>query len=230
MPLLRAVAMDGPAGAGKSTIATNVAQALGFVYVDTGAMYRAVALGAARAGVDMKDEDAMVRVARESSIVFENGGKRIRLDGEDVSSAIRSPEVTANTRYAARVPLVRETLMQQQRDFASRAPVVMEGRDITTVVLPDARWKFFLTASCEERARRRLDEMRAAGHDAEFEDILDQIRQRDEADNQVGPLKRAREIAERGDGEIRGVDTTSLTPDEVVDAIVSEVRKSGDSA
>lgn len=223
MTLQDAVAIDGPAGAGKSTIARAVADALGFLYVDTGAMYRAVTLAARERGVDLEDEDAMGEVARAVAIDFGGDGRTILLDGRDVSPNIRTPELTAVVRYAARAAPVRAEMVARQQALADRRPVVMEGRDITTVVLPRARWKFLLTASAEERARRRFDEFRAAGHEVEYDSILAEVRDRDESDRAVGPLKAAMERAS-ATGDIRLLDTTDLSAAQVVERVVSVVR------
>jgi cytidylate kinase len=219
-----AVGIDGPAGSGKSSVARRIADARGFLYVDTGAMYRAVALKALRTGVDLEDPEAMARVAASSSIAFDAAGTRVLLDGEDVSLDIRSPEVARNVKFAARVPAIRERLVKLQQAMCEERPVVMEGRDITTVVLPRARWKFFLTASPEARASRRHAEMLAAGRDVRLEDILADINMRDAADYQVGPMKEARDRALAGEG-IRYLDTSAMTPDEVVGAILSSMDK-----
>ena len=157
-----AVAIDGPAGAGKSTVARALAGALGWRYLDTGAMYRAVTLAALRAGVDLEDASALAMIARDRVVDFDAAGTRVCLDGVDVSADLRAPEVTVRVRYAAKADLVRRVLRERQRKMAMECPAVLEGRDIGTVVLPGARWKFFLTASAEERARRRAAEMRAA--------------------------------------------------------------------
>lgn len=221
-----AIAIDGPAGAGKSTVAGKVAARLNFLYVDTGAMYRAVALKATRAGVNLEDEAALGAVACGSNLEFDASGTRLLLDGVDVSREIRSPEITAVTRYAARAKPVREELVRRQREMAAARPVVMEGRDITTVVLRDARWKFYLSASPEERARRRAQEMSAAGHAAEFDAILRDILDRDASDMKVGPLKEAYAIAAAG-GDIMLLDTTGLDPDGVAACIVAAVERAG---
>ncbi len=217
---LEAVAIDGPAGAGKSTVARAVAEQLGYLYVDTGAMYRAVAFAAQRRGIDLENMEAMAEIAAHCHISFAQGGERIILDGEDVSAAIRTPEITAITRFAAHAPGVRQRLVARQREMARERPAVMEGRDICTVVLPQARWKFFLTASAEERARRRQREMAAAGYDVPFERILADIRSRDLSDMAVGPLRQARELALSGSGEIALIDTTDLAAEEVVAAML----------
>ncbi len=202
-----AVAIDGPAGSGKSSVARRIAEERGFLYVDTGAMYRAVALKAMRRGADLENPDAMAAVAESADIRFDATGARVLLDGEDVSRAIRSPEVSRNVKFAARVPAIRERLVAMQQALCEERPVVMEGRDITTVVLPRARWKFFLTASPEARAERRHAEMRAAGREVDLGDILADINARD-----------------AGDG-IRYLDTSAMSPDEVVAAILGSIAQ-----
>jgi len=221
---IEAVAIDGPAGAGKSTLARIVAARVGYLYVDTGAMYRAVALAAQRRGLNLEDMAAMAETAESCHIAFDQSGTRLLLDGEDVSHAIRTPEITAITRFAAHAPGVRRRLVARQQEMARERPVVMEGRDICTVVLPQARWKFFLTASPEERARRRQREMAAAGYELPFEKILADIRSRDLSDTAVGPLRRAYEIALSGTGEIALLDTTNLTAEEAAAAILRAMR------
>lgn len=221
--LLDAVGIDGPAGSGKSSVAKRIAEARGFLYVDTGAMYRAVALKAMRLGVDMEDPAAMAAVAGGADIRFDASGTRILLDGEDVSREIRSPEVAQTVKFAARVPAIRERMVRLQQAMCEARPVVMEGRDITTVVLPRARWKFFLTASPEARAGRRHAEMLAAGRDVELADILADINMRDASDYQVGPMKDARDRALAGQG-IYYLDTSAMAPDEVVSAILDRMK------
>ncbi len=217
-----AVAIDGPAGSGKSSVAKRIAAERGFLYVDTGAMYRAVALKAMRGGVDLEDPEAMAAAAASADIRFDATGGRVLLDGEDVSLAIRSPEVSRSVKFAARVPAIRERLVAMQRAICEERPVVMEGRDITTVVLPRARWKFFLTASPEARAARRHAEMRAAGRDVSLSGILADITARDASDYQVGPMREARDRALAGDG-ITYLDTSDLSPDGVVAAILGRL-------
>ncbi|MDR3210695.1 MAG: (d)CMP kinase [Planctomycetota bacterium] len=217
-----AVAIDGPAGAGKSSVAKGVAAALGFIFVDTGAMYRAVAYQALRAGVDFQDASALADVANNANLAFDATGTRILLDGEDVSDAIRTPEVAERVKFVARVKDVRRVLSQQQRSYADSHPVVMEGRDITTVVLPQASWKFFLTASPEVRAKRRYRELELAGHQVDLEQILADILARDESDYQVGPLRDARDLALAGQG-INYVDSSFMTPEAVIEQMVQRV-------
>ncbi len=215
---LRAVAIDGPAGAGKSTVARAVADALGYQYVDTGAMYRAVTLAALRAGADLASTKQLARVARETRLSFSPDGARIFLGEEDVTDQIRAPEVTAKTRYAARSDPVREELVGRQRAMAAKGRVVMEGRDITTVVLPDARWKFFLDASPTCRAERRRADLERAGQKVSAESVLEEIASRDRSDyeRRTGPLRRVADQVY--------LDTSELTVDQVVDFIVEHVR------
>ncbi len=205
------IAIDGPAGSGKSTVARGVARALGFVYVDSGAMYRAIALKASREpGADWG------RLAQETELRFATGpeGQRIRMDGEDVEDAIRAPEISEGSSRVSADPRVRSALTRQMQAMACRQDVVMEGRDIGTVVLPDAPLKVFLTAPDEERARRRTEELRARGKDARFEDVLADMRERDARDSkrETAPLVRAGDAVE--------VDTAGMTASQVVDVIV----------
>jgi cytidylate kinase len=223
MTQINAIAIDGPAGSGKSTIARAVGEKLGFLYIDTGAMYRAVTLKAKRLGIDLEDEEKMGKVARSCALEFDATGTRIFLDGEEVSEEIRTPRITSITRYAARALPVRAELVRRQQEMAAARPAIMEGRDITTVVLKDAKWRFFLTASAEERAARRFKEMRGMGHEVEYSKLLAEIRERDESDNAVGPMQAAQEIARNGGG-ITLVDTTGLSIQDVIDKIISCVN------
>lgn len=220
--LIDSVAIDGPAGSGKSSVARRIAEARGFLYVDTGAMYRAVALAAMRRGTELENPEAVAAVAATTNISFDVSGARIMLDGSDVSAAIRDPEVTRNVKYAARVPEIRAMMVKTQQAMAERRPVVMEGRDIATVVLPRARWKFFLTARPEVRAARRHAELLAAGKEASLEGILADINARDASDFQVGPMKEARDRALAGDGIVY-LDTSGMKPDAVVAAILASM-------
>jgi CMP/dCMP kinase len=182
------VTIDGPAGAGKSSTARALAERLGFRFLDTGAMYRAVALAGLRAGTVMDDADALAEVARSMLIEYREG--RLWLEGEDVSEAIRTQEVTSATHFAANNPAVRTHLVRLQQAAAGDDDLVTDGRDQGTVVFPQAACKIFLTASPEERARRRLREIHARGEDANLEDVLADQRYRDERDatREVGPL------------------------------------------
>ncbi len=221
---MRAIAIDGPAGAGKSTIARGVAKRLGFLYVDTGAMYRAVALQAARANIGLHDPEKLGTVARGCRLEFDDTGRRIFLNGEDVSRQIRTPEITRDVPLAAKSLPVRKELIRRQQELAGERAVVMEGRDITTVVLKDARWKFFLMATVEERAQRRLEELRERGHEVDFETLLQEIDTRDESDRQVGALRKAEELARKPDSDIELLDTTEMSPEEVIEHIIQVVE------
>lgn len=222
-----AVAIDGPAGAGKSTIARAVASALGFLYLDTGAMYRAVALAAQQQEADLEDPEAMGAVARACSLSFDESGTRLSLNGTDISDAIRTPEITRITKFSARAQPVRDALIPQQQAVAAARPVVMEGRDITTVVLPEARWKFYLTAEAAERARRRQAEMEAKGYAVDFDSLLAEIEARDASDAAVGPMAEALRRAQDPTDDLVLVDTTNLTPAQIVARIVDRVRAEG---
>jgi cytidylate kinase len=182
------VTIDGPAGAGKSSTARALAERLSFRFLDTGAMYRAVALAGLRAGIDLEDPAALAALARRLSIEYRDG--RLWLDGEDVSEAIRTQEATAATHYAANNAAVRAHLVRLQQAAAGTDDLVTDGRDQGTVVFPQAECKIFLTASPEERARRRLREMEARGETATLDDVLNDQRFRDERDasREVGPL------------------------------------------
>ena len=191
-----AIAIDGPAGAGKSTIARKVAAELSIIYVDTGAMYRAIGAYAIRKGVDTKDASAVAALLPEISLELtysEEQGQRIFLNGEDVSSEIRLPEMGMAASNVSAIPEVRAFLLEQQRGMAKRQSVIMDGRDIGTVVLPDAKVKIFLTASAEERARRRWKEFSEKGLPDTYEEILADVIRRDEQDmnRPIAPLKQA---------------------------------------
>jgi CMP/dCMP kinase len=177
------VAIDGPSGAGKSTIARRLAERLGFLYIDTGAMYRAVGLGAMRLRLDLSDMTRLEQLAREARIEFEPGGSRVFLNGEDISEAIRTQEIADAASRASAVPGVRRAMVEKQREMASRSSVVMEGRDIGTVVFPDAPVKIYLDATAEVRAARRVKELREKGLDTQLDEIARQIRERDRRDS-----------------------------------------------
>ncbi len=191
-----AIAIDGPAGAGKSTIARRVAADLSIIYVDTGAMYRAIGAYAIRKGVDTKDAEKVAALLPEISLELtysEEQGQRIFLNGEDVSTEIRLPEMGMAASNVSAIPQVRAFLLEQQRGMAKRQSVIMDGRDIGTVVLPDAEVKIFLTASPEERAKRRWKEFQEKGLSDSYEDILADVLRRDEQDmnRPIAPLKQA---------------------------------------
>ena len=211
------IAIDGPAGAGKSTVARKVAAALGYLYIDTGAMYRALTLAVLRAGVPVDDPAAVAAAVAGVRIRLEPSpaGNRVFLDEEDVTAAIRSPEVSAAVSQVAAIPEVRRRLVTLQRQLAAEGGVVMDGRDIGTVVLPHADLKVFLTADLEERARRRYLELQAAGHGLDLEEIRSNLEERDRLDTgrAVSPLR----IAD--DAVI--IDTT----DRPVERVVAEVLR-----
>jgi len=210
------VAIDGPAGAGKSTIAKRVAERLGFTYIDSGAMYRAEALWALRQKVDTGDMHRMEQLAMAAEIELEPG--RIRLNGEDVTDAIRTPEVSGGASKVAVIPGVRRAMVAKQRLMGERASVVMEGRDIGTVVFPDADVKIFLDADPRERVRRRLADVRAGGEEIPEDALAEQMKERDQRDSTRadGPLAQAPDAAY--------LDSTSLTMEEVEEAILKIVR------
>jgi cytidylate kinase len=213
----RVVTIDGPAGAGKSTVALRLADRLGWRLLDTGAMYRAVTLAAIRRGIDLLSDQALGDLASGLSVTLPEG--RVLLDGEDVSTTIRSVEVTRATRYSADSPSVRYRLVEWQRAFAeSEQNVVTEGRDQGTIVFPDAFRKFYLTASHEERARRRHAEFEARGITITFDAVLKDVVQRDAQDSAraIAPMKPAEDA--------RIIDSTGLDLDEVVDRIEREIR------
>ena len=211
------ITIDGPAGAGKSTVARALARRLGFRFLDTGAMYRAVALAALRRGLDWDAPDDLARLARKLDIRMVS--ERILLDGEDVTEAVRTSDVTAVTRYAADNPQVREFLVELQRKLAGTDNVVTEGRDQGTVAFPHAECKIFLTASPAERARRRLRDLQAQGEPVTLEQVLaaQERRDRDDAARAVGPLMPAPDAVE--------VCTDGLTLEEVVAKLQSLIPR-----
>jgi len=177
------IAIDGPVGAGKSTVAKLVARKLGYLYVDTGAMYRAVALKALRLGMDINDPIVMAMLAEATDIQLQqqnDGSVRVFLDGEDVTEAIRTPEVSEASSIVSAHEGVRKVLAERQKAMAELGGVVMEGRDIQTVIAPDAEVKIFLTASLEERARRRWLELQQKGISVSYEEVLQEVKERDE--------------------------------------------------
>jgi cytidylate kinase len=211
------LAIDGPAGAGKSTIARAVAQRLNYVYIDTGAMYRAVALWATRLGVALDDMHRLERLALEAKIEFAAGATAVLLNGEDVTEAIRAPEISEAASKVSAVPAVRRALVDAQRRMAAESSVVMEGRDIGTVVFPDATVKVFLDASHEIRAARRIGDLTTRGESTEG--VANQIAERDHRDRTrtEAPLVQAPDAVY--------LDSSALPPDAVVEAILKLVRE-----
>ena len=214
------IAVDGPAGAGKSTVSRALARRLEYVYIDTGAMYRAITLLAIRLGVDPHDEARLEALAEGADIVFRfdehypDDPNRIFLNGEDTSEAIRTPDVSALVSPVSAVPGVRRVLTHRQRELAQEGNVVMDGRDIGTTVLPQAGLKVFLTASLEERARRRYEEMHKKGFTADFAEVKKNLAERDAYDSG----RKASPLAQAEDAVL--VDTTSMSIDQVVDALI----------
>jgi len=210
------IAIDGPVGSGKSTLARRVAELLGYVYIDTGAMYRALALKALRRGLSLDATDQLVALARETRIDLraQDGTQRVFLDGEDVTAAIRTPEVSQVASKVAVVPGVRKVLVAEQRRAGEQGGVVMEGRDIGSVVFPDAGLKIFLTASPEVRAERRWREHQQKGEAIDLARTLEEIRERDQRDRErsTSPLVRAPDAVV--------VDSTAMEPEEVARLVV----------
>ena len=189
------IAIDGPAGAGKSSVAKLVSAKLGYIYVDTGALYRTVGLYSIRKGINTKDADAVAATLKDIDVKlgFVDGSQRVYLNGEDVSEAIRTPEAAMGASDVSAVPQVREFLFDLQRDIAKNNDCIMDGRDIGTVVLPNAQIKIFLTASAESRAKRRYKEMIEKGEKISFDEVLEDINKRDYQDTHraIAPLKQA---------------------------------------
>ncbi|WP_170007494.1 (d)CMP kinase [Bacillus fonticola] len=211
------IAIDGPAAAGKSTVAKRVAETLHYIYIDTGAMYRALTYRAMQVGISVHEEDELVALLQKISIFLKQSdvGQIVFVDGEDVTEAIRTDLVTQNVSYVAAQRGVREDMVKRQQQLAKQGGVVMDGRDIGTDVLPHAECKVFLLASVEERAKRRYEENKQKGFSVNFEKLKEEIARRDRIDSEreVSPLKKAVDAVE--------IDTTCRTIDEVVQSILS---------
>lgn len=216
------VAIDGPSGAGKSTLARKAAADLGYLYVDTGAIYRTVALSAVRRGIDPANGAELVPTLNELDIRLEYAGDGLQhmyLNGEDVSQDIRVHEISQHASTVSAIPEVRAFLLELQRDLARKNNVIMDGRDIGTVVLPDAQVKIFLTASPESRARRRHLELQERGQDTEFDTVLRDIIRRDEQDinRPIAPLRQAEDAIL--------IDTTHLDLEQSLQAILTTIKE-----
>lgn len=218
------IAIDGPAGAGKSTVARRLAQELGCRYVDTGAIYRTVAYFLSLLGISPKDSDGVRRYIDEVTVAIEydaQGAQHMLMNGMDVTSEIRTQEIGQKASLVSANPAVREMLLDMQRDTARKYNVVMDGRDIGTVVLPQADVKFFLTASPEVRAERRCKELLEKGQKAEYHEVLQEIRKRDDQDTHraIAPLKQAPDAVK--------VDSSHMTIEEVLETMKRVVQKKG---
>lgn len=212
------VAIDGPSGAGKSTVGRALAEALSYTYLDTGAMYRALAVKAIEGKIALDDEAGLTRAAAEAEIAFADGGRRVILNGVDVTEAIRTREATRVASVVARIASVRRELVRRQQALGRDGAVVLDGRDIGSVVFKDAEVKFYLDAAAESRARRRFDELKAKGQEASFEAILEDIKARDHQDmtRADSPLVRCPDAIV--------VDTTHMPQGEVLAVLTSRVR------
>ncbi|MCL7745890.1 (d)CMP kinase [Halalkalibacter alkaliphilus] len=215
------IAIDGPAGAGKSTVAKLVAEQLSYLYIDTGAMYRALTLAALREGIDLQDGPALTEILSKTTIHLqhEQSGVRVLLNNEDVTEAIRMKDVTSNVSLVSSHEGVRLEMVERQRKLAEKGGAVLDGRDIGTYVLPDAKVKVFLTASVDERARRRYEEQRKKGIPADFDQLKEEIARRDQLDStrEFAPLKKADDAVE--------IDSTSLTIPEVAKSIIELAKE-----
>lgn len=214
------VAIDGPAGAGKSTIAKELAKELGYIYVDTGAMYRAIALYLLRNGVKAEENDRISALCKEANVTIQyaDGKQIVLLNGEDVNPYIRTEEVGSMASSSSTNPDVRKQLLGLQRELAASNDVIMDGRDIGTNILPNAQAKIYLTASIEVRAKRRFDELKAKGVDCDYEEIKKEIAIRDERDmnREIAPLKQAEDAVL--------LDTSNMSIDEVKEAMIKIVK------
>jgi len=214
------ITIDGPAGAGKSTVAKRLAQRLDLSYLDTGAMYRALTLKALQKNVNLENEDDLAAMARKTHIDLEKhaAGVKVILDGKDVSQEIRTVEVTNKTFYVAQKPRVREIMVEWQRLFGNKKGIVVEGRDVGTVVFPQANNKFYLDANLEERSRRRVEELREKGNDVDVDKLRNELAERDNKDltRSVGPLRKADDAV--------FIDSTHLTIEEVIDEMMKHIK------
>lgn len=214
------VAIDGPAGAGKSTVAKRLAKELGYTYMDTGAMYRAFAWKARQGGVDLEDEEKLREVLRRTNVELldREGTPRVLLDGRDVTSEIRTPELSQLASKISALGPVRERMVELQRAMGARGGMVVEGRDIGTVVFPQAEVKIFLTAGPEERAKRRFAELQSQGKQVSLDETMEEMKERDRRDQEraLAPLRRAEDAV--------AIDSTAYGVDEVMERIMREIK------
>ena len=217
-----AVAIDGPSGAGKSTIARAAAAAMGFVYVDTGAMYRAIGLAVSRQGIVIGEPEKVLPMLNEQlriGLTYDDAGvQHVLLNGEDVSSHIRTPEISMYASFVSAIPEVRAFLLDTQRNLAKTTNVIMDGRDIGTVILPDAQVKIFLTASAQARAERRLKELQEKGETVTFDEVLSDMLQRDKQDSE----RATAQLRQAEDAVL--VDTSDLTLEQSIESILQHIR------
>jgi cytidylate kinase len=215
------IAIDGPSGAGKSTLAKSVAKALGIYYLDTGAMYRALAYAAGKEGVDIGSPEQVAGLTEKADlrVEYEDGEQTVLLAGENVMPHIRTPEISKGASDISAYPCVRQKLVEMQREVAKNYDVVLDGRDIGTYVLPKAEYKFFLTADVEERAKRRYFENKNKGINKEFGEVLSEMKSRDFNDStrNLAPLKQADDAVL--------IDTTNMSAGDVLDAVLSGIRR-----
>ena len=215
----QSIGIDGPAGAGKSTIAKRIAKALGIPYLDTGAMYRAVAVAAKKYGVGFTDEETLAKFVQtlDVRVQYEGSEQHMLVDGEDVTGQLRTEEISQGASLVSRVPAVRDRLVELQREVAHAQRVVMDGRDICTNILFDTPYKFFVTASAEERANRRYKQLLEAGQEADYDTILKDIVRRDKQDSERAymPLYCG--------ADTKRIDTTDMTIEEATEAVLREV-------
>jgi CMP/dCMP kinase len=215
------IAIDGPSAAGKSTLAKRLAKDLGFTYLDTGGMYRALALKVLREGIDIGNDGALTELIGRTAIdlVVTEGKLKVLLDGEDVSHEIRTPEVSQMASKASTLEMVRRWMLVLQRGFGRRGNVVAEGRDIGTVVFPDAEVKIYLDASAQERARRRVEELRQAGRQVSLDETLREMWERDKRDSErdLAPLRKADDAI--------AIDSTSVDAETLAQRVMQQIRK-----